>query len=140
MKRILRGEIETVAAGEELGRSLARGDFIALFGDLGAGKTSFARGMAAGLGIASRVTSPTFALVNVYEGTSLTFCHMDLYRLNGPEDLDSIGWDELIETHGVCAVEWCERAGDRLPKRRIEVHLTYEGEETRRCEITEREG
>jgi tRNA threonylcarbamoyladenosine biosynthesis protein TsaE len=130
----LHGESATFAAGEELGRSLVPGDFIALYGDLGAGKTSFVRGLAAGFGITDRVTSPTFALVSTYQGR-LSLCHMDLYRLNGPEDLEDMGWDELIETHDVCAVEWCERAGDKLPARRIEVRLRHHGDDARMCEV-----
>jgi tRNA threonylcarbamoyladenosine biosynthesis protein TsaE len=131
---ILYGEEATLAAGEELGRSRIPGDFIALYGELGAGKTSFVRGLAAGLGIAGRVTSPTFALVSVYQGR-LSFCHMDLYRLPGPEALDDLGWDELIESHDVCAVEWCERAGRRLPAKRVEVRLSHYGDDARLCEI-----
>jgi tRNA threonylcarbamoyladenosine biosynthesis protein TsaE len=131
---ILRGEPATFAAGEELGRSLVPGDFVALYGDLGAGKTSFVRGLAAGLGITDRVTSPTFALASVYQGR-LSLCHMDLYRLGGPEALDGLGWDELVESHDICAVEWCEHAGDRLPGRRIEVRLSHHGDGARACEI-----
>ena len=131
---ILYSENETLAAGEELGRSLRPGDFVALYGDLGAGKTSFVRGMAAGLGIQDRVTSPTYALINVYQGR-LSLCHMDLYRIGGPDALDDLGWDELLESHDICAVEWCEYAGDRLPNQRVEVRLSHHGDGARQCKI-----
>jgi tRNA threonylcarbamoyladenosine biosynthesis protein TsaE len=134
---ILHGESATLAAGEELGRTLQPGDFVALYGGLGAGKTSFVRGLAVGLGITDRVTSPTFALVSAYQGR-LSLCHMDLYRLSGPEALEDLGWDELIETHDVCAVEWCERARDRLPGNRIEVRLGDHGDDARVCGIVRR--
>jgi len=131
---ILHGENETLAAGEELGRLLVSGDFIALYGDLGSGKTTFVRGLAAGLGISGRVTSPTFALVSVYQGR-FSLCHMDLYRLNNPDALDDLGWDELIVTHDICAVEWGGYAGDALPSKRIEVRLRHHGDGARVCEI-----
>lgn len=101
---------ETEALGEQLGRSLTPGSVVGLSGDLGAGKTAFVRGVARGLGCSARVHSPTFALLNQYEGGRLTLYHLDLYRLNGPEEVRGAGLEEyLIQPRGVSLVEWIER-------------------------------
>jgi tRNA threonylcarbamoyladenosine biosynthesis protein TsaE len=102
--------VETEALGEQLGRSLPIGTVLGLSGDLGAGKTAFVRGLARGLGCGGRVHSPTFALLNQYEGGRLPLYHLDLYRLNGPEDVRGAGLEEyLVRPRGVSAVEWIER-------------------------------
>ena len=95
---------ETEALGTELARSLRRGDVIAYLGDLGAGKTAFTRGLARGLGCTGRVTSPTFTIVNEYEGPIPLF-HFDMYRLGDADELFDIGWDEYLTRGGICAVE-----------------------------------
>ena len=100
---------ETEAAGERLGRQLRRGDLLLLVGELGAGKTTFVRGLARGLQVGGPVMSPTFQLVRVYPGP-VPLAHVDLYRLNGGEDLRELGLDELLD-EGVVAVEWGERLG-----------------------------
>jgi tRNA threonylcarbamoyladenosine biosynthesis protein TsaE len=100
---------ETEQYGETLAKKLRAGDTVWLYGDLGAGKTALVRGLARGLGVTGRVTSPTYALVNVYEG-SLTLAHYDAYRLEGFDDLIGAGWDEYEA--GVRVVEWGERAGE----------------------------
>ncbi len=105
---------ETEALGEKLGRLLTGGEVLAYTGDLGAGKTAFTRGLARGLGITQRVTSPTFTIVNEYEGGRLPLFHFDLYRLGGPEELFNIGWEDYLARKGVCAVEWSENAEDAL--------------------------
>ena len=105
---------ETEALGERLGRALSAGTVLAYTGDLGAGKTAFTRGLARGLGIPERVTSPTYTIVNEYEGGRLPLFHFDLYRLDSPEELFDIGWEEYLSRGGVCAVEWSENAGDEL--------------------------
>ncbi len=105
---------ETEALGERLGRLLTGGEVLAYTGDLGAGKTAFTRGVARGLGITERVTSPTFTIVNEYEGGRLPLFHFDLYRLSSAEDLFEIGWEDYLARNGVCAVEWSETAGAAL--------------------------
>ena len=116
-------ERETEDIGAALARTLQPGDVIALRGGLGMGKTAFVRGLARGLGYPGRVTSPTFALVNEYEGGRLPLFHFDLYRLDGAGELYDLGWDEYQERGGVCAVEWSERAGELFPPDTIFVTL-----------------
>ena len=101
---------ETAALGEQWGRDAARGWVIGLSGDLGAGKTQFVKGFARGLGITARVHSPTFALVNEYPGGRLPLAHLDLYRLDTPEQIFAAGLEEYLRRpNGVTVVEWCER-------------------------------
>ena len=97
--------------GRPAGAPAGAGAVIAFSGDLGAGKTAFTRGLARGLGIADRVTSPTFTIVNEYEGGRLPLFHFDLYRLSSPDELFDIGWEDYLSRGGVCAVEWSENAG-----------------------------
>ena len=99
---------ETEALGRALAQHLTPGTVVAFTGDLGAGKTAFVRGMAQGLGIAQRVTSPTFTIVNEYEGGRLPLFHFDMYRLGSADDLFDIGWEDFLRRGGVCAVEWSE--------------------------------
>ena len=101
---------ETEALGEALGRVLPPGSVVAYTGGLGAGKTAFTRGLARGLGIPDRVTSPTFTIVNEYEGGRLPLFHFDWYRLSDAEELFDIGWEDYLSRGGVCAVEWSENA------------------------------
>jgi tRNA threonylcarbamoyladenosine biosynthesis protein TsaE len=100
---------ETEALGEIWGREAKRGLVIALSGDLGAGKTQLVKGLARGLGIATRVHSPTFTLVNVYNGGRLTLFHLDLYRLETKEQILSAGLEEYLSPDGVAVIEWAER-------------------------------
>jgi tRNA threonylcarbamoyladenosine biosynthesis protein TsaE len=107
---------DTERLGVELGRVAGRGWVIALSGDLGAGKTQFVRGLARGLGISSRVHSPTFTLVNEYGGGRLKLFHLDLYRLETTEQILSAGIEEYLKPDGVAVIEWAERIADcRLP-------------------------
>ena len=103
----------TEMLGSVFAKSLSSGDVIAFTGDLGAGKTAFIRGMAKGLGLNDRVTSPTYTIVNEYSGPVPLF-HFDLYRLSGSDDLFDIGWEDYISRGGICAVEWSERASEEL--------------------------
>ncbi len=107
-------EAETEALGQRLAQDLRPGDVVALEGDLGAGKTAFTRGLARGLGCAGRVTSPTFTIVNEYDGGRLSLFHFDLYRLSSPEELFDIGWEDYLDRGGVCCVEWSGRGGAYL--------------------------
>ena len=124
MTRQSHSVVETEAIAAELARELAGGECIALVGDLGAGKTQFARGIVMGLGGSARqVSSPTFVLLNVYDTPRMKVFHLDAYRVGGPEDFDAIGFCELLEQGGVVIVEWPERVADLLPARRIEVRI-----------------
>ena len=100
---------ETLAFGEQWGRAARSGWVIALSGDLGAGKTQFVKGLARGLGIGQRVHSPTFALLNIYEGGCLPLFHIDLYRLDTPEQVAAAGLEEYLRPAGVTVIEWAER-------------------------------
>jgi tRNA threonylcarbamoyladenosine biosynthesis protein TsaE len=104
---------ETESLGETWGREAPRGLVIALMGDLGAGKTQLVRGLARGLGCAARVHSPTFTLVNVYEGGRLPLFHLDLYRLETLEQIHGAGVDEYLQPEGVAVIEWSERIIER---------------------------
>ena len=101
---------DTEDIGARLAEQLEPGAVVAFTGDLGAGKTAFTRGLARGLGIPDRITSPTFTIVNEYEGGRLPLFHFDLYRMDSPEELFDIGWEDYLARGGVCAVEWSEHA------------------------------
>ena len=105
---------ETEHIGEMLGRRLRPGTVVAYRGGLGMGKTAFTRGLARGLGCAGRVTSPTFTIVNEYDGATPLF-HFDMYRLGISDELFDIGWEDYLTRGGVCAVEWSERVDDAMP-------------------------
>ena len=122
MEYLSHSETETEAAGQALAAKLRPGDVVAYRGDLGAGKTAFTRGLARGLGCHRRVTSPTFTIVNEYEGPTPLF-HFDLYRLGGEEELWDIGWEDYLARNGVCAVEWSEIAPGALPENTVYVTL-----------------
>jgi tRNA threonylcarbamoyladenosine biosynthesis protein TsaE len=107
---------ETLALGETWGKAVLDGLVIALCGDLGAGKTQLVKGLALGLGIAARVTSPTFALVNTYTGGRLTLFHLDLYRLDTREQVLSAGLEEYLHPQGVTVIEWAERWFSEKPR------------------------
>ena len=131
---------QTQAIGQELAVGLRGGDVVLLSGDLGAGKTELTKGIAAGLGVAGIVQSPTFALVDEHPAPALgpggRLIHLDLYRLDTGE-LDGIGWDELMASEGdVVVVEWAERAAGRLPDRYLLVELTTTGADDREVRIS----
>ena len=114
MEWITNSEQETEQLGFRVGCALKPGSVIAYTGDLGAGKTAFTRGLARGLDIPERVTSPTFNIVNEYEGGRLPLFHFDMYRLGGSDELFDIGWEDYLARGGVCAVEWSENVDDAL--------------------------
>lgn len=121
------------AATENLGKALGRhavdGDVFCLTGDLGTGKTLLSRGVAEALGVASEdVTSPTFALMNVYQGSELEVRHFDLYRLNRAEELEDIGFDEYAGGDGVTLIEWAELFSEQLPEEYLQITLLLDGE------------
>jgi tRNA threonylcarbamoyladenosine biosynthesis protein TsaE len=125
---------ETRALGERLSRRLNPGDLVALFGDLGSGKTTLVQGICRGLGIRGVVNSPSFTIINEYQGRIPVY-HLDCYRLNGVEDLFGLGYEEYFFGDGVCLIEWAEKAGDLLPHRRIDVLLKREGAQRRKIII-----
>lgn len=124
----------TVLLAARIAPLLGAGDAVALWGDLGAGKTSLARAILRALGVTEEVPSPTFTLVQTYETPRLAVAHYDLYRLKAPRELDELGFREALED-GAALVEWPERAPDYLPDETLHLRLSLEGE-TRRVKIT----
>lgn len=118
---------ETEACGCELAKKLLEDEtlprFVALYGDLGVGKTAFVRGFTAPVSPAVTVRSPTFALVNEYRGTPLSVFHFDMYRIESEDDLISIGYDDYLMRRGICLTEWSEKITDALPEERFDVRI-----------------
>ena len=108
---ITNSELETEKVGERLAKAVSGGAVVAMYGDLGAGKTAFVRGMARGMGLTCRVSSPTFTIVNEYLGER-ELIHFDMYRLSGADELFDIGWEDYISRGAVCVVEWSENVQD----------------------------
>jgi tRNA threonylcarbamoyladenosine biosynthesis protein TsaE len=128
----LSGVAETQQFAERLAERLRPGDFLALEGDLGAGKTTFTQGLARGLGVKQVVNSPTFTIIKEYQGR-LPLYHMDVYRVG--DDVESLGLDEYFFGDGVCVVEWASLIEDVLPQERLTIILRNEGADTRRIEL-----
>ena len=123
MEYITHSPEETAALGAHLAEKLGPGAVVAFTGDLGAGKTAFVSGMARGLGIPNRVTSPTFTIVNEYEGGRLPLFHFDMYRLGSADELFDIGWEDYLTRGGICAVEWSENVSDAMEPGTIAVSI-----------------
>ncbi len=117
-----KSENETKNVGVVLGKKLRGGEIIVFFGDLGAGKTAFTKGLCEGLGIDAEVTSPTFSLVNEYKGEK-NLCHFDMYRIETEEELESIGFYDYLQAENIIAIEWAENILDFLPEWDYEVHI-----------------
>lgn len=118
---------ETIALGEKCGELLAAGDVLVLTGDLGAGKTQFTKGIARGMGITADVTSPTFTIEMVYEGSVMPLYHFDLYRLNDSSQLDDIGLFDAMESDGPTVIEWGEQFADDIGDDRVDVFISRLG-------------
>lgn len=134
------GERETHASGFRLGETAKRGQVFALIGDLGVGKTIFTKGLATGLGITEPVSSPTFTIVQIYEGGRLPFYHFDVYRISDVEEMEEIGYEDYIYGDGVSLIEWADLIADILPEHytRITIEKDLEkGFDYRRIEICE---
>ncbi len=114
---------ETFALGKQIGGLMKPGMVLALTGDLGVGKTVFGQGLAAGLGITEPVNSPTFTVVQVYEGGRLPFYHLDVYRIGDVEEMDEIGYEDYFYGKGVCLVEWADLIGELLPEDTIRITI-----------------
>ena len=128
---------ETEALGEQLAALLPPGAVVALHGDLATGKTCLTRGMARHFAGATPVHSPTFTLVNEY-GAGRVLYHLDLYRLGSADELLTLGYEDIVESDGVCVIEWAERAAGFLPEKRIDVYLEHGGGDTRRLRFVNR--
>jgi tRNA threonylcarbamoyladenosine biosynthesis protein TsaE len=124
MKRIAGNPEATREVAAEFVVQLKPGNVVALAGDLGAGKTEFVKGLAAGLDATAAVTSPTFTLIHEYQGGRLPLYHMDFYRLSSEAELDEIGFDDYLNQSGICAVEWANRFPERIPNAAIWVTLS----------------
>lgn len=136
MQTTTRSADETQALGQKLAKLLAPGDVIAYFGDLGAGKTAFTRGVAQGLGITEPVTSPTYTIVNEYLTGRVPLFHFDMYRLSSSDELFDIGWEDYLARGGVCAVEWSENVEDALQDAiRVTIEKDAQEPDTRRITI-----
>lgn len=131
---------ETKNLGKQLAKELKPGDFLAFYGNLGSGKTTFIQGLAEGLGIKRRIISPTFIIVRHFSFKKGNFYHVDLYRTETNNDLLSVGLDEIIEDKtNIVALEWAEKLGDLLPQNRYEIDCKYIDEYKREIRITKYE-
>ena len=127
---------ETEAIGLETGKSLRQGSVISLRGSLGAGKTVFAKGVARSLGITEAIVSPTFTIVQEYDGTMKMY-HLDLYRLSGEDEFESMGGEEFLYPDGISLIEWSEKIDSMLPDDTIYVSITINDDQSRNIEIKE---
>ena len=140
MEHLSHSEQETEQLGEQVARKLPRGTVIAYTGELGMGKTAFTRGLARGLGCRGRVTSPTFTIVNEYEGGALPLFHFDMYRLGSADELFDIGWEDYLGRGGVCAVEWSENIEEALEPGAVRVDIRRGASDTQRVITIEGRG
>ena len=131
MKWIANTPKETVRLGKKIGKQLKQNDVVTLHGTLGAGKTTFAKGIAEALGIREAVTSPTFTILSQYNG-SLPLTHMDLYRLGSEEEFELLGGEDFFYANGVTLIEWSEKAQPFLPKETVAVFISVDPENQQR--------
>ncbi|NLI83373.1 MAG: tRNA (adenosine(37)-N6)-threonylcarbamoyltransferase complex ATPase subunit type 1 TsaE [Deltaproteobacteria bacterium] len=129
-------EHDTFRMGVAMGELCEAGDILALWGELGAGKTLLTRGVARGLGIPAHIpiTSPTFTFINEYDGR-LHLYHLDLYRISHPDELETLPWKECLFGGGVAVIEWPDRLGDQLPRERWDVRIVVTGDENRTIQL-----
>ncbi|MBR4435257.1 MAG: tRNA (adenosine(37)-N6)-threonylcarbamoyltransferase complex ATPase subunit type 1 TsaE [Clostridia bacterium] len=123
---IIKNEREMQGLASSLANTVSNGMFIALFGDMGAGKTTFIRYFAAELGIDS-VASPTFTVVRNYVSDSINIAHFDCYRLSGADELYALGFEDYLDGESLIAMEWSENCFDALPEQRLEIHINGSG-------------
>jgi tRNA threonylcarbamoyladenosine biosynthesis protein TsaE len=134
---VSRKSVDTEMLGEAVGRLLEAGDIVCLYGELGSGKTVLTRGIAKGLGVRSEraVRSPSFVLMHRYQGRVPVY-HADLYRLDGPTDIEDIGLREFLGGDGVAVIEWAEKLDASLPAERVEIAIAHQTDEMRLITIT----
>lgn len=143
MKVITKSSEETQELAQDFAEKLKGGETLALYGELGSGKTTFVQGLAKGLGIKRRIISPTFIIVRTYKISikykvlSIKyFYHIDLYRINSDKEIEGLGIKEIMnDPQSIVAIEWAEKMGDLLPKERIDIHFKYVDESKRRIKI-----
>ena len=128
----INNETETIKFGEELGRTVEPGTVIALYGDLGTGKTTLTKAIAKGLGVTDIITSPTFNIVKQYETGRLPLYHFDVYRIGDVEEMYELGYEEYFYGEGVCVIEWADIVADVLPADSLVVSLSYGSRENER--------
>lgn len=127
MELYLADSVATEALGQKLGKLAESYDVFCLNGDLGAGKTLLSRGLATAMGVdPNAVNSPTFAIMNIYQGREIEIRHFDLYRLNRPEELEDIGFDEYAGGKGVTLIEWADLFPEQLPEEYLKITLLHE--------------
>lgn len=137
MEIVTESEKQTEEVAKDFARSLKGGELIALFGDLGAGKSVFTRGLARGLGIKERIASPTFVFIKTHKRGKITLHHIDLYRLHNTQDVEGLGLEDIIaQDNAVVVVEWADKMGKNLPKKRIDISLEKIDDQKRRIRIT----
>jgi tRNA threonylcarbamoyladenosine biosynthesis protein TsaE len=132
MRKVIRSELDTREFGKELAKKLKPGDIVALIGELGTGKTTLTKSIAEGLGITGMITSPTFTIVQEYIEGRLPLYHFDVYRLNGPEEMDELGYEEYFFGQGVCVVEWADQIMELIPRGSIVIRIKYGEKEDER--------
>jgi tRNA threonylcarbamoyladenosine biosynthesis protein TsaE len=139
MKRVVfqtRSTSETIRIGKRIGRLLKAGDVVALVGELGAGKTQFIKGLAAGVGIGNPtyISSPSFTLINEYPG-KIPFYHVDLFRLKREKEAEELALEDYFQGGGITAIEWADKIPSFLPKEMFSIHIAYTGKNTRSIEM-----
>lgn len=132
MEKITNSPSQTQQIASDFAKDLKTGDVIALHGELGAGKTVFVQGLAKGLGIANKITSPTFVFVKSYKAGKIFLHHLDLYRGEKIKDFESLGLDEIFSPDSITIIEWAQRLKDRLPKKRWDIFIDHINENQRK--------
>ena len=128
---------QTIRIGKSIGSRLRAGDVVALVGELGAGKTQFIKGLAAGAGVGkpTYVSSPSFTLINEYPG-KVPFYHIDLFRLESQKEAEGLGLEDYLHGGGITAIEWADKIPSLLPGEMLSIHMVYTGKNTRSIEMT----
>ncbi|MGN1481222.1 tRNA (adenosine(37)-N6)-threonylcarbamoyltransferase complex ATPase subunit type 1 TsaE [Porcipelethomonas sp.] len=135
MEKITHSAEETIEFAKRIGSLLKKGDVIAYTGGLGAGKTTFTRGLAMGLGLEDNVTSPTFSLVNEYHGANISLYHFDMYRIMSADDLETTGFYDYPAQESIFAVEWSENIAEELPENSIFINIERIDDNTRKITV-----